>query len=184
MRTRVAISAALGSVLIAVSHGVSGAQQESKPYTNETYAFCLEYPAHCLISEGKEASSQYYLGDPGSGTKIVKVSVPHAEPHGSDRYEVSVWLSSGSDCGNGSNTNGTSFPAELRIGGEVLHFYRSSDAGVGHYQEVTGYAGVHKGKCWQIQLVKDGITDEQGQFDAKEAEDVFRHILKTFRFIK
>lgn len=136
------------------------------------------------------------FGDPGAGTKIVKVSpvsIP-AKYHGD--YEFNVWRSNSSKAKCGAPAAGQeagSIPIEAPesaktkiIGGHTFYAYAGSEGGMSKSLGLTGYRGIVGGKCWQIQSVTYQVSafDDFKGFDQKIIDASFAKFVDTFKFVK
>lgn len=185
-------------VLYLACVAAASAQSTVKTYTDKTYGFSVNFASDFKVATGKSAKSETAFGDPGTGTKIMKVSpagIP-AKYHGD--YEFNVWRSNNSraKCGAPTaNERDANIPIEapaegspktMSIGGHTFYAYTGSEGGMSKSLGLIGYRGKVGNRCWQIQSMTYQVTafDDFKSFDDKIIQNSFEKFVRSFRFTK
>lgn len=149
-----------------------------KTYRNEKYGFELKYPADFTLKEGEM--------DLGNGLgKWVKVQLGTI-PNVFATIEINAGLYKSASCN--VPVNGPSYTKTVTVNGIQFYTGLSGDYAMGMAEQTVGYAAVHNGQCFQVNLVMEYGRDTDGSytphFDRGEVEQLFNLILSTFRFTK
>jgi hypothetical protein len=174
------------------------AQDKAKAYTDKTYGFSVNFASDFKVATGARARSQTAFGDPGTGTKIVKVS-PVSIPskyHGD--YEFNVWRSNNSRAKCGAPTAderdgnipiegpAEGSPKTMSIDGHIFYAFTGSEGGMSKSLGLIGYRGKVGNRCWQIQAMTYQVSafDDYKAFDDKIIQKSFETFVASFKFAK
>jgi len=181
------------STSILVGTCVVNGQARGRTHVDKANHFSFDYPSDFRVDLRKAAAADTYFGDPGVGTKLLRVrpiSIP-LKYHGG--YEFNIWRTNDSkDCGEIKEGEDhvvvfqvpEEGPRTRTIDGQNFFAYTGTEAGMSKYLRVDGYRGVVGGKCWSIQSVSyqsSGYDDSKG-FDKKIIERAFEKFIASFRF--
>ena len=170
------------------------AQTSGKTYVDKKNGFSISYASDFKIATGKKADTVHYFGDPGKGTKLLKVYPGYIPVKYHGDYEFNVWVSDdakdkcsepAADEFPGADTD-TKQPKTKMVAGQTFYTYNDSDAGMSKAISVDGLRGVVNGKCWQIQVVTEQVSafDHTVSFNQKIIDKSFEQFVNSFRWTK
>jgi hypothetical protein len=185
---------AMGAIL-AFGAGIC-AQNTVRTYTDLSYGFTVEYAKDFNALKGAKAKTETAFGDPGIGTKILKVTplrIP-AKYHG--EYEFSVWSSTnarktcGAPAANERIGNiSIEAPAEdeqqsVRIAGRKFYAFTGSEGGMSKSLSLLGYRALVDKKCWLLLSLTYQVSafDDFKAFDDKIIRRSFDDFADSFKF--
>mgnify|MGYP000406751108 CR=1 FL=1 len=170
-----------------------------KTYTDKENGFEIKYPINLILNEGKEAAypsgalfpPAYFIGE-----AKVRFAFPKdeflASRNGKVRHDFSAFISIHkkkndlSGCFS-SSMNNKSLTEKEKFNNIVFYkdFWR--EGGAGYRYDGISYRTIHKGVCYEINLVTywftHFLTKEEILSYQERALKVFNQMLPTFRFL-
>ena len=190
-----------GVVALFGQEGTSTSSGALATYTNQAYAFTLQYPKELVPTAGGDTWSMAASANGGSpeGTPVLTIEVFNVSHDSTKPYPYplffSAWVSVGvspdlTGCYEGIEAEpGTSSAKDVTVGGLPFKVGTTSDAGMMKYTNVTSYRIIHNGACFAVEQIDHGsVYTDENTLPGLSAEQLQAYydeagvIARSFRF--